>query len=197
MHRTMAKKQSVARGLIRSGKTVESLVRAIADDIVSGRLDPGARLDESSLATRYEVSRTPVREALGQLSAIGLIDRRPNRGAVVAVLSDELLASMFEAMTELEAICARLSAERISVDRISTDRDSSDRISRHDPTMVRAAVKLDEPAGEALTRQRTVLLAFCAIPVVLGVVLALIAPSPPPVPARPVATASSSARATE
>ena len=114
MHRMMAKEQSVARGLIRSGKTVESLVRAIADDIVSGRLDPGARLDESSLATRYEVSRTPVREALGQLSAIGLIDRRPNRGAVVAVLSDELLASMFEAMTELEAICARLSAERMT-----------------------------------------------------------------------------------
>jgi DNA-binding GntR family transcriptional regulator len=43
-----------------------------------------------------------------------LIDRRPNRGAVVAVLTDEHLNSMFEAMTELEAICARLSAERMT-----------------------------------------------------------------------------------
>jgi len=112
----------LARGLVRSGKTVESLVRAIADDIVSGKLDPGTRLDETSLAQRYEVSRTPVREALGQLGAIGLIDRRPNRGAVVAVLSDEHLTSMFEAMTELEAICARLSAERMT----TTERNQLD-----------------------------------------------------------------------
>ena len=104
----------VARELVRAGTTVENLVRAIADDIVSGDLLPGVRLDESSLALRYQVSRTPVREALGQLSAMGLIDRRPNRGAVVAVLTDEHLNSMFEAMTELEAICARLSAERMT-----------------------------------------------------------------------------------
>ncbi|MDR3475010.1 MAG: GntR family transcriptional regulator [Devosia sp.] len=102
------------RELVRSGKTVEGLVRAIADDIVSGKLRPGARLDENSLALRYDVSRTPVREALGQLGAIGLIDRRPNRGAAVAMLSDDHLHSMFEAMTELEAICARLSAERMT-----------------------------------------------------------------------------------
>lgn len=102
------------RELVRSGKTVEGLVRAIADDIVSGKLSPGTRLDENSLALRYEVSRTPVREALGQLGVIGLVDRRPNRGAVVAVLSDDHLQSMFEAMTELEAICARLSAERMT-----------------------------------------------------------------------------------
>ena len=96
----------VAREVVRSGTTVELVVRAIADDIVSGRLAPGERLDETSLAQRYEVSRTPVREALGQLSGIGLIDRRPNRGAIVASLTDERLNSMFEAMTELEAICA-------------------------------------------------------------------------------------------
>jgi DNA-binding GntR family transcriptional regulator len=104
----------VAREVVRSGTTVELVVRAIADDIVSGRLAPGERLDETSLAQRYEVSRTPVREALGQLSGIGLIDRRPNRGAIVASLTDERLNSMFEAMTELEAICARLSAGRMS-----------------------------------------------------------------------------------
>lgn len=100
--------------LVRSGTTVESLVRAIGDDIVSGRLLPGARLDEISLAARYEVSRTPVREALARLSAMGLIDRPPNRGAIVAMLSDTHLNSMFEAMAELEAICARLSAQRMT-----------------------------------------------------------------------------------
>lgn len=102
------------RGLVRSGTTVEGLVRAIADDIVSGKLLPGARLDESSLALRYAVSRTPVREALVRLSAMGLVDRRPNRGAVVTVVNEEHLVSMFEAMAELEAICARLAATRMS-----------------------------------------------------------------------------------
>ena len=102
------------RGLIRSGTTVDQMVRAIGDRIVTGYLRPGEKLDEVSLAARFEVSRTPVREALGQLSAIGLVERRPNRGAIVAVVTQEHLASMFESMAELEAICARFSAERMT-----------------------------------------------------------------------------------
>src|SRR3569832_1723140 len=69
------------RSLVRSGTTVDQMVRAIADRIVTGYLRPGERLDEVSLAARFDVSRTPVREALGHLSAIGLVERRPNRGA--------------------------------------------------------------------------------------------------------------------
>lgn len=102
------------RTLVRAGTTVDQMVRAIADRIVTGALRPGEKLDEVSMASQYEVSRTPVREALGQLSAMGLVDRRPNRGAIVAVVTQEHLASMFESMAELEAICARLSAERMT-----------------------------------------------------------------------------------
>jgi DNA-binding GntR family transcriptional regulator len=90
------------------------MVRAIADRIVTGYLRPGERLDEVSLAARFDVSRTPVREALGHLSAMGLVERRPNRGAIVAVVTQDHLASMFESMAELEAICARFSAERMT-----------------------------------------------------------------------------------
>jgi DNA-binding GntR family transcriptional regulator len=102
------------RKLIRSGTTVDQMVRAIADEILTGMLRPGDRLDEMSLAERYGVSRTPVRDALGQLSAMSLVDRRPNRGAIVMVMTQEHLASMFESMAELEAICARFSAERMT-----------------------------------------------------------------------------------
>jgi DNA-binding GntR family transcriptional regulator len=102
------------RELVRTGTTVDQMVRAIADQIVTGVIRPGDRLDEASLAASFEVSRTPVREALGQLSAMGLVDRRPNRGASVAVVPHEHLASMFESMAELEGICARLSAERMT-----------------------------------------------------------------------------------
>ncbi|MDX8438973.1 GntR family transcriptional regulator [Mesorhizobium australafricanum] len=100
--------------MIRSGTTVDQMVRAIGDRIVTGYLRPGEKLDETSLAARFDVSRTPVREALGQLSAMGLVERRPNRGAIVAVVTQAHLASMFESMAELEAICARFSAERMT-----------------------------------------------------------------------------------
>jgi DNA-binding GntR family transcriptional regulator len=92
----------------------EELRLQLADDIVSGALAPGAALDESLIARRFNVSRTPVREALRQLAASGLIDSRAHRGAVVARPSLERLNGMFEAMAELEALCAGLAAERMS-----------------------------------------------------------------------------------
>ncbi|MET3858199.1 MULTISPECIES: GntR family transcriptional regulator [unclassified Rhizobium] len=104
------------REVIRAGNTVEQMVRAVADLIVTGELLPGEKLDEGSLADRFAVSRTPVREALRELGAMGLVAREPNRSAVVANVSGHYLHSMFEAMAELERICARLCAERMSVD---------------------------------------------------------------------------------
>ena len=109
-------KQVRRREIIRAGNTVEQMVRAIADLIVIGEMLPGEKLDEISLAARFEVSRTPVREALRQLCAMGLVDREPNRSAVVTNVTESYLHSMFEAMAELEGICARLAAERMTVD---------------------------------------------------------------------------------
>ncbi|MGK9171065.1 GntR family transcriptional regulator [Inquilinus limosus] len=102
------------RALRRSGTIVDEMVRAIADRIVMGQAPPGEKLDEATLAKRFEVSRTPVREALRQLVAMGLVDRRPNCGATVATMSPDHLASVFEAMAELEGICARLCAIRMT-----------------------------------------------------------------------------------
>ena len=92
----------------------EELRLQLADDIVRGALAPGAPLDETDIARRFNVSRTPVREALRQLVASGLVEARPHRGAVVAQPSFERLTSMFEAMAELEAMCAALAAERMT-----------------------------------------------------------------------------------
>ncbi|EKV31608.1 putative GntR-family transcription regulator [Caenispirillum salinarum AK4] len=88
--------------------------RALEEDIFAGTLKPGDRLDEQSLAHRFEVSRTPVREALRQLSASGLVEVRPRQGAVVSVITLPRLVEMFEVMAELEAMCARLAARRMS-----------------------------------------------------------------------------------
>jgi DNA-binding GntR family transcriptional regulator len=92
----------------------EELRLQLADEIVRGALPPGAPLDETDLARRFSVSRTPVREALRQLAASGLVDAQAHRGAVVARPSIERLTGMFEAMAELEALCAGLAAERMS-----------------------------------------------------------------------------------
>ena len=92
----------------------ETVRQQIADDILRGALSPGARLDEIGLAKRFNLSRTPVREALRQLTATGLVEMRPRRGVIVSLPSDSALAEMFEVMGELEASCARLSALRMS-----------------------------------------------------------------------------------
>jgi DNA-binding GntR family transcriptional regulator len=92
----------------------EDLRLQLADDIVRGVLRPGATLDETGLAQRFGVSRTPVREAIRLLAASGLIDARPHRAAVVARPSAQHLSGMFEAMAELEALCANFAAERMN-----------------------------------------------------------------------------------
>ena len=86
----------------------------LADEIVRGALAPGAPLDETGLALRFGVSRTPVREALRTLAASGLVQVRPHHAAVVARPSVNQLAGMFEAMAELEALCAGFAAERMT-----------------------------------------------------------------------------------
>ncbi|MDD0840573.1 GntR family transcriptional regulator [Curvibacter sp. HBC61] len=96
------------------GQLVDHVLRRMADDIVLGRLAPGLHLDEQAMAARYQVSRTPVREALKLLVASGLADYRPNRGSVVRQLDSAELDLMFEAIAELESACARHAALRLT-----------------------------------------------------------------------------------
>lgn len=95
-------------------RTADALRRAIESEIISGELAPGERLDETLLASRFGVSRTPVREALLQLASSGLIEMRPRQGALVAKVTAKQLFEMFEVMSELEAQCARLAARRMT-----------------------------------------------------------------------------------
>ncbi|MEI8146247.1 MAG: GntR family transcriptional regulator [Alphaproteobacteria bacterium] len=94
----------------------EGLVATLADEIVSGRRPPGTALDEVTLAGDFAVSRTPVREALRQLAATGLVAIRPHRGAVVAKPYSADLSGMFLVMGELEALAAALSAVAMTRD---------------------------------------------------------------------------------
>ncbi len=88
--------------------------KKIEDDIVYGKLPPGAKLEEAELCEKYNVSRTPIREALKLLASEGLIEIRPRRGAIVPKLNLVTLCEMFEVMAELEGMCGRLAARRIN-----------------------------------------------------------------------------------
>ena len=92
----------------------EELRLQLADEIVRGALAPGAALDETTLARRFSVSRTPVREAIRLLAASGLVEVRAHCAAVVAQPTAEQLVGMFEVMAELEALCAGYAAERMT-----------------------------------------------------------------------------------
>jgi DNA-binding GntR family transcriptional regulator len=85
----------------------------IRGEIDSGALAPGMRLEERQLSEMFQVSKTPVREALIQLASRGLVDLRQRRGATVAVMNAEQVVAMFEVMTELECMAARLAAMRM------------------------------------------------------------------------------------
>jgi DNA-binding GntR family transcriptional regulator len=97
----------------------DRLREAIEEEITTGKLLPGSRLDEAELAKRFQVSRTPIREALNLLLGEGLIEARPRRGAVVTRVTPQRLIEMFEVMAELEVMCAQLASRRMSEEELA------------------------------------------------------------------------------
>ncbi len=85
---------------------------ALEDRILTGLIRPGDRLDEAGIARDFSVSRTPVRQAIFQLAATGLVEHIPRRGAFVVEIGPVRLSEMFQVMAELEALCTRNAARR-------------------------------------------------------------------------------------
>ncbi|MBS0454630.1 MAG: GntR family transcriptional regulator [Proteobacteria bacterium] len=95
------------------GKTLSQTISdQLAEEIVLRRFQPGERLDEQSIATRFNVSRSPVRDALRQLASTRLVEYQPRRGFSVAAMAASDLDALFEASGEIEALCAKLCALR-------------------------------------------------------------------------------------
>jgi GntR family transcriptional regulator, rspAB operon transcriptional repressor len=80
--------------------------------IISKRLPPGERVSEASLARQLRVSKTPVREALLRLQAIGLVEADGGRGGRIVRPSAELIRNTYDVRGALESLCARLAARR-------------------------------------------------------------------------------------
>jgi DNA-binding GntR family transcriptional regulator len=90
------------------------VVRRLEEEIVSGVLQPGTRLDEVQLSERYGLSRTPLREALAQLAARGLVEIKPRAGAFVTSMSPRAMLECLAFTAEVEAIAAGWAATRMT-----------------------------------------------------------------------------------
>ncbi len=90
------------------------IAKTLERDILAGKFAPGELMDEMALARRFEASRTPVREALLNLSATGLVELQRGRGAVVVGVSLERIFDTYEVLAELMGFAACLSAKRLT-----------------------------------------------------------------------------------
>lgn len=95
-------------------RSADQIHATLSAQIVAGQLRPGDPLGEAALAERFNMSRTPVREALQRMAAEGLVERGARRAFIVRRMTPADLGHMFEALGEIEALCARLAAHRMT-----------------------------------------------------------------------------------
>jgi DNA-binding GntR family transcriptional regulator len=94
----------------------DEIALVLEDEIVSGAIAAGIVLRQEQLSERFGVSRTPIREALRRLAALGLVSFVPNRGVRVRTLSREELREAFLVRAELESLATELATPRMTAD---------------------------------------------------------------------------------
>lgn len=97
----------------------DDIALVLEEAIVSGELAPGTVLRQEQLSERFSVSRTPVREALRRLAALGLVSFVPNRGVRVRTLSRDELREAFLVRAELESLATELATPRMTAEDLS------------------------------------------------------------------------------
>jgi len=91
--------------------SVPDIVQVLRERIARQDVAPGAKLGEQELAAEFAVPRTRIREVLGVLESRGLIDRIPNRGAIVSRLELDHVFHLYDVRQVLEGLCVRLATE--------------------------------------------------------------------------------------
>ena len=138
---------------VKTGKRPTKLLKElaysrIAEWLITEKLQPGEPLGEMSLASRLNIGRTPVREAIHQLAQEGLVEVFPRRGAFVARTSLKDVKELFEIREALEGTAARLAPRRSDPQELSSLKAKFDEAER-EPDSVRRRIML-ERAGDDL-----------------------------------------------
>ncbi|MFQ3264974.1 MAG: DNA-binding GntR family transcriptional regulator [Colwellia sp.] len=95
-------------------RAADKLISQITQDITSGNLKPGDQLEESFLAEKFGVSRTPIREAIRAMVRLGLLEAIPRKGVIVRILNTKELLDLFEVAAGLEGMASRLAASSLT-----------------------------------------------------------------------------------
>jgi DNA-binding GntR family transcriptional regulator len=120
----------------------DDIALALEDDIVSGRIEAGTVLRQEQLSERFGVSRTPIREALRRLAALGLVSFVPNRGVRVRTLSREELREAFLVRAELEALVTAEAARKMTPETLDELEECERRFAR-----LTREIRSHEPGG--------------------------------------------------
>lgn len=91
----------------------QAIVRSVLTDVFQGRIRAGERLVTQTLANRFGVSHTPIREALIELGGIGIVDLLPNRGAIVRRVTTRAVREVSQVRRVLECEAVRAACGRI------------------------------------------------------------------------------------
>ena len=106
-------------GPARTRTVHEYVLKSLRDAIIDGRLTGGTHLVQTDLATQFEVSITPVREALRDLATEGLVAFDPHRGALVRILDLDEVREVYELRMALEPLMVRRVIERITSEQLA------------------------------------------------------------------------------
>lgn len=106
--RAFAESSDELRDGVEASSTPESIARALRDDLLEGALEPGARLTEEALSTRFQCGRHSVRAGLQTLVSEGLLEHQRNRGIVVPAVTAERIDAMCSYRSILELGALRL-----------------------------------------------------------------------------------------
>lgn len=112
-----------------AGTKADDIALALEESIVAGDIAPGTVLRQDKLSEQFEVSRTPVREALRRLAALGLVSFVPNRGVRVRTLSRDELREAFLVRAELESLATELATPLITADDMAALEEAERRFS--------------------------------------------------------------------
>lgn len=111
---------------VRRGDSATRVFEGLRADILAMRLLPGAMVDEAAIAREYDVSRTPVREAINRLATEGLVSLLPNRGSQVSALDLSKIKDYLEAMDLVQRAVTVLAARRRTARHLDGIRDTRD-----------------------------------------------------------------------
>jgi len=124
----------------------DDIALVIEEAIVSGELAPGTVLRQEQLSEQFNVSRTPVREALRRLAALGLVSFVPNRGVRVRTISRDELQEAFMVRAELEGLATQVAATKITPEELEELDEAEQRFSR-----ISQDLRAREPGDERRT----------------------------------------------